>query len=418
MHRLRELIKDVLILILTLAIVVLALFALPTKTLTETPWLAAVLQPFAGFFGVSRAELAKAQTDQTGTAAAMPIAVSVKNEAGRCSSQYDFSALDSRYELLGGQLAKALSAVTQTESANEAELQQAVSHNGVVFRYAAALPVQILAQWLGCETTLSCRADFFVLCESGDTLRLYLSGDELLRCETAAPSQGLSELIGAAVPDGSFFAFEQEEYRKLDPFSLLSADAPQLRPAKAQNPCDSRFSGALASSLGFNPYGDTSYTDNAGNVYFSETNCLLKIENDGFLQLDNSDAARFSAESADAASQIEAARALVQKVYTPVGGDARLYLSGFEQTADGAVCRFDYVLGGTPVSCGESAAVVTLRGKTVVSMQMQLRKYTLQNETLPLLPPKQAAVISKSGAALRLGYADTGAAELSAGWLE
>ena len=56
-RRLIELGKDIVIALLTLAIGVLLLLAMPAKTLTNTPWLAAAVKPFAGLFGINEAEL-------------------------------------------------------------------------------------------------------------------------------------------------------------------------------------------------------------------------------------------------------------------------------------------------------------------------------------------------------------------------
>ena len=44
-HRVRELLKDLLIILLALSIVALTLLALPARTLTQTPWLASLLAP-------------------------------------------------------------------------------------------------------------------------------------------------------------------------------------------------------------------------------------------------------------------------------------------------------------------------------------------------------------------------------------
>ena len=88
-RKILEIFKDILIVLLALAIVVLTLLALPAKTITSTPWLAAVLRPVAPLFGLSQSELA-----YTGEAvrsevhgAAQPIAITVRNDAGRMSAQ-------------------------------------------------------------------------------------------------------------------------------------------------------------------------------------------------------------------------------------------------------------------------------------------------------------------------------------------
>ena len=56
-RRLLEIGKDILIVLLVLVNVTLAIMCLPTKTLTQTKWLASALRPFAGLFGLNEAEL-------------------------------------------------------------------------------------------------------------------------------------------------------------------------------------------------------------------------------------------------------------------------------------------------------------------------------------------------------------------------
>ena len=86
-RRLLEIGKDILIVFLVLVNVTLAIMCLPTKTLTQTKWLASALRPFAGLFGLNEAELTYT-APATGSAfigAAQPVAVTLSTEAGRPS---------------------------------------------------------------------------------------------------------------------------------------------------------------------------------------------------------------------------------------------------------------------------------------------------------------------------------------------
>ena len=56
-RRLLEIGKDLLIAALVLVNLTLAIMCLPSKTLTQTKWLAGALRPFAGLFGLNEAEL-------------------------------------------------------------------------------------------------------------------------------------------------------------------------------------------------------------------------------------------------------------------------------------------------------------------------------------------------------------------------
>ena len=95
-RRLLEIGKDLLIAALVLVNLTLAIMCLPSKTLTQTKWLAGALRPFAGLFGLNEAELTYTApaTGSTIVGAAQPLIITLSTEAGRQSAQYDFAALD------------------------------------------------------------------------------------------------------------------------------------------------------------------------------------------------------------------------------------------------------------------------------------------------------------------------------------
>ena len=417
-HRIRELLKDVLILLLAAAITVLFLLALPSKTLTETPWLAAALKPVASFFGISQTELTAPQPERSGSPAALPIDVSVRNKTGRCSFQYDFTALDAAYESLGGLLAQALDTAGTPQPSDRNALYSALSSESTAFRYPCAFDCGVLAAWLDVQTeTSGLRADRYVLEANGDTVRLYLSGEDVFVCETRLSAASFREAIADYRPDGSFFAFESNDaaYRNIDGSSLLPGKTPVLPRFSAQNPCDSRLITALASELGFNPYGDSTYFDDRGNAFFSEKNVSLQIRTDGQLLLESSDDSRFDARSDAPADRIEAARALLTRILGHLSGDARLYLT---DAAEDGTCCFDYAVSGLPVLQPEGSAVtVTFSGAHIRSLKILLRGYLQQNGQIPLLPTQQAAAIADADGLLCICYAENFTQQLAAGWI-
>ena len=101
--------KSLLIAVLALTVLALTVLALPAKTVTDTPWLAALVRPFAAVMGLTQGELtATPMADAASvTGAAQPVAVSVRNPAGRTSFQFDTAALDTAFDCLkeGGRLA-------------------------------------------------------------------------------------------------------------------------------------------------------------------------------------------------------------------------------------------------------------------------------------------------------------------------
>ena len=151
MRRWLEIGKDLLIVILVLAVLSLTVLSLPDRMLASIPGISSVLGPFAGFFGLNPAELEYTENAAPGLDAAQPLAVSVRSPAGRFSAQYDFSAIDSLYEALGSTLGQALESATEPEETTLQKLYAAMSGTGVTFLYPAALPSGVLASWLGAQ---------------------------------------------------------------------------------------------------------------------------------------------------------------------------------------------------------------------------------------------------------------------------
>ena len=203
----------------------------------------------------------------------------------------------------------------------------------------------------------------------------------------------------------------------MQPLSLLPGTTPVIHEVQTANPCDARFSDTLASTLGFNPYGDARYTDDAGNTTYTETCYALSVEVSGRLELRSDGAAsRFQAQSTDPAELVERARGLLSTMSAGALADARLYLTEFRQDGADAVCTFDYCLGGIPlVLSGGHAAQVRFSGTSVTQASLLLKTYTLTTQTLSVLPPAQAAAILPAGSEMRLIYSDAGSG-VTAGW--
>ena len=119
-------------LIALLAVILLALtvLALPVKTVTDTPWLAALVRPFASLMGISQGDLTDTPMADAGsvTGAAQPVSVSVRNPAGRTSFQYSFSTLDASFEQFGAALGQALETAQETERTSALRVQEALGY--------------------------------------------------------------------------------------------------------------------------------------------------------------------------------------------------------------------------------------------------------------------------------------------------
>ncbi len=134
-RRLLEIGKDLLIAALVLVNLTLAIMCLPSKTLTQTKWLAGALRPFAGLFGLNEAELTYTApaTGSTIVGAAQPLIITLSTEAGRQSAQYDFAALDELYGQYGSLLAQALESAETPQACTRTEFYAALRGTGAAF---------------------------------------------------------------------------------------------------------------------------------------------------------------------------------------------------------------------------------------------------------------------------------------------
>ena len=414
--------KNVLIALLAMILLALTVLALPVKTVTDTPWLAAIVRPFASFLGISQGDLTDTPMADAGsvTGAAQPVAISVRNPAGRTSFQYSFSALDASFEQFGAALGQALETAQSPERTSALRVQTALGKTSVAFCYPGEISSKLAASWLHVDTGVDASARWFLLSCGDSYVTLYLVGEELFSCQTQMPAESLEQLLQSCTPDGSFFAFEdaQARFDALEPLSLLPGQTPDIHEASAANPCDARFADTLAATLGFNPYGDARYTDDAGNTTYTETGYVLSISAAGELTLRSDDGrvTRFRAVSGEESDLVECARSLLSTITSGSPADARLYLTELRKDGAETVCIFDYFLNGIPVyPAGGHGAEIRFSGASVVQARLLLRAYTLTTQTVSVLPPAQAAAILPEGSELGLIYSDTSSG-VTAGW--
>ena len=419
-RRLLEIGKDLLIAALVLVNLTLAIMCLPSKTLTQTKWLAGALRPFAGLFGLNEAELTYTApaTGSTIVGAAQPLIITLSTEAGRQSAQYDFAALDELYGQYGSLLAQALESAETPQACTRTEFYAALRGTGAAFCFPGAISPSVLGAWLNVRAPEGGQAQWYVLAQEEDGVTLYLAGEQFSAAKTALPAQSLTAQLETAVPDGSFFAFEagQEPYAALDGLSLISAQSAQVSTGQSANPCDARFISALAAQIGINPYGDARFVDNDGTTSFTETNLSLRVSAQGqiLLQVLQADP-RFQSASLDERDRIEAARSLLSSLTGDDYGDARVYLQSY--TADGtqAVCSFGYYLSGVEAAAG-SGIEIRFDGTQITRASVLYRRFTLDLQPAALLPAAQAAACLPRGGTLRLLYAENAGGELAVGW--
>lgn len=420
-HRLLEIGKDLLIVLLVLVNLVLAIMCLPRKTLTETKWLAGALRPFAGLFGLNEAELTYTlpSSGNTITGAAQPVLISLNTEAGRQSAQYSFDALDELYSQYGSLLAQALESGAALQSSTRAAFNRALLGQSAVFCYPGAVLPEVVGAWLNVRAPSGAAAQWYLLAAEPDGIALYLLGEDCQVLHTGLSSDALTQQLQTVIPDGSSFAIEADgaPYAALDPLSLVSASSAAVHDAAGSNPCDARFISTLATKIGINPYGDARFVDNDGTTSFTETGLSLRVSAQGniLLQIQQEDA-RFQSASASASDRIEAARSLLSELTGGQYGEARVYLQSYTEQDGEAVCTFGYYLSGIAVQAQEGGIEIRFSGRQITRASVLCRSYSQQTQTAALLPAAQAAACLPKGGTLRLLYAEDASGQLHAGW--
>ena len=412
--RTKETCKTIIIFLLLVSVVLLSLTAI---RYSGADGLSGVMQTLTGKASVPP----KKTEDPTFTDAALPTVITAVGPAGRISYLAQFTALDDAFAALGGQLAAALdTAGDSTELTRGAFVQEAVEAE-LCFYYPGSVPLTVLAQWLDATgDDLSGSGRIFCLRRSGNTVDLLVEADGTYHSMTteidgAAFSAAL-ETLGA---DGSFLAAEGGDgYDHLDPLTVIRPDCTDVPTVRASNPVNDTFLKHAATTLGFNPYGDSVYRDDSSTTY-TDSDATLRIGADGVLNLENTgQSRRFTAAGIGDDQRIELVRSLTETIAADHLGDSRLYFT--ELTADGqtATIRFTCFVEGLEVLRADGPAVeAVFQGSVLTELTLRLRTYAVTSETTALLPPRQAAAIAPAGTALLPGYADVGDSTLQANWL-
>lgn len=412
-----EILKSILIVVLLCTMLLLMVACLPASQVRQVPWLSRLLQPLAPLLGLPEAELTYMETVLPVMDAASPVAVSVRNGAGRYTAMWDFDRLDEIYDDLGGILGQAMDTASAPETVDAEQLETALAGVSAWFDYEGSLPAGMLAAWLDAEMEIEPDTPIsaVVLAVEGEQTALYLLGDTTIRTHTEADPETLDFMLSEYYPDGSSFAFETE--LPLPRLHLLPGDDLSVSAVYRSGAVTERTLDRVATDLGFNPYGDTNYTDAAGDTYFTEQGGTLQIKRSGRLVLTSTTAHRFTAADNQPNTLAEEARRLVELTAGDTLGDARLYLTEITAQGEETVLTFRHIINGIPVEvAGGPGARVTFTGTAVTKLELQLVTFTVQDQPRHVLPPVQAMALLPEGSELRLIYSDSGDTTVNVGW--
>ncbi len=410
-RRILEHLKTVVIAGLLVNILFLSLMALPVSTVSRLPlpgFLAAAL-------GVPERPAAQDDAMVGHTAAAMPVLLSIHQEAGRSSIRRAPEAMENAYGRFGTflrtGLATAEGGVVYTGD------WSFLDSPGVLFFYDGRIPAQALCHWLDgrdCAVTDVC-SGYLLSCEADGVILYTISGNEIRRYTTTVSHASLLALLGEYTPDGSDFAYKRHGSTAA-PMTLWETSV-TIPDCAAENPVTADFSRAIATALDFNPYGAGTYTDPDGSTVYTESDRSLTVDPDGsmLLAVSGESYTRFHAASDSATDLIDTAGELLDVVFGSAMGDADLYLCDFWQEGEVTRLSYRYNLAGVPVypTCAE----VTFLGSRFADLRCTLRTFVQRGTSSVLLPLPQAAAIAEPGKRLFPAYDLSAAGTVKAGWL-
>lgn len=371
------------------------------------------------------------QTSATGQAdAASPMRITATLRAGeipeRCVVQYDDDAVNDLFRQMAGLLMETLSSAEQPEPVSRREWEGALGRApGVCFDFQGEMPLSVLSAWLGVEQNLPealVRRVLLTVWEEQVALYYYDRNAKAWYRSTTqvVGAVQLENAIEGLSDNGAYYAFESEDTEQMAANTVLVPTPEPMPVYTASNPVSGGRSVLedLMSDLSFNLSGCVFYSaaDEEVARLGSDT---VRLSTDGVLEYhaDEDGAQQFTVTAVGAESRLAAAvescRQLLQKTVSGRCGEARMYLSGVEETADGWELEFEYRLNGAGVMLEDGpAARFEVHRDHIDAFTLRLRSYALGEDNQLILPPVQAAAamsaLSLEGRELQLTYRDSG----------
>lgn len=351
-----------------------------------------------------------------------PVRAAVTGDYGRYGS-VTLTTGDSGFaDLLGRRLLEALGSARDYVSCAPAEFLRALEGPSLYYDFLEPLPLSVLAGLLGGGEEVSPREDLsarrllIAPRENGTALYLWDGEESCSRALTAVSADSLEQVIGRYELGDASFAMDaagDSPARELDPCSLLPGEPPQLPAFTLGDPL-AGGTDWLLTALGFNPRSGTRHTESNGTELIMDGDRTLRVRPDNSVRYQSGDDPSLSVK---AAGELPTAReaalgagALLGGLFSPVLGEAQLWLQGVRRSGETTVLRFGYQAGGVPIRFQDAgfAAEVTLTGTAVTALTLRFRQYGLSEERSLLLPLPQALAVAAGdpGKELSVGYVE------------
>lgn len=373
------------------------------------------------------------------SAAVLPLHMAVMSQGGCYGVQYDIYELSAVFNRMAPVLNEALSGAGTPELIDREEWETLLLSNpGVYFDFQGTIPLQVLSGWLsGKENpmlTAKARQLLLAVDERERVMLAYRDEDsgQYFACHTQLVSRNhLNSVVAQVSPNGAIFACQAADYAQMvAPDTIITAQSPRPREYTVTNPIpageEQRLT-ELLEALSF-PLGITTIYETPEGRRARSGNDTLSVSNSGLVTYYSTpEEQRYPVTAAEGSSSVfaavDSAARLVRGVLDLWRGEARVYLERAQpEDQDRWRLEFRYALDGIPVQTGQRgyAASVLVEQGYITQFELQLRSYTVLEQTTLVLPQKQAAAamveLGKSGSQLQLRYQDGG--ELArAGWI-
>lgn len=357
---------------------------------------------------------ASASSTAEAAAALRPRAVLVRlPDGGASASAYDGEDTELAFQRFSAFLGEALGSAGAPEQITAARFRGGTEDGCVFVDFGVAFPLDLLSDWLGAggggAAAMNADVLYLGLAEGGVSL-CFRDGGGYYRCTTAAQPEGLTARMEEFQAAEAGFAYENALLRGVEPYTVILGTMPDVYAVSGGGAREYADAERLMESVGMNSYLVSSYYDADGTMVLMEGARTLRLSPDGMVSYRSSGAEREIAADGRAAAVSYACR-FAQRSAGAFCGDAEIMLSGVE-TAEGAyTVYFDYCVNSIPVRLsGGHAGTVVISGGAVLRAALELRRYTLSEETETVLPMLRAAAIAAAGedGAPALVYMDSG----------
>lgn len=369
--------------------------------------------------------------------AAQPLVMAVSPEAGTRYAAAFSSETAGLYERFSTYLGEALGSAGAPQMVTQTEWETVLGGEGVYFDYVNQQSMLCIAAWQGTQISREVSdhwaSRFFlaigrgnsILGNSSDVTLYYCTSDGLYyRCSTALAKSNMEAQMELYASNGAVFAFENEAYDALEPYTMLLPGNTEVPAVSVTNPGIPQSVEETMLLFGMNYITASNYPENDGGTVYVDGTSTLRLAADGSIAFERSGGQAVPVTGWNGMDSlpdvIEGLYQTTEKL-TAGKGYAGIRLTGAaydEEKNTYSVC-FDYYIDGMQVCLpGGCAVEYTVSEGRILQAEVRLREYQLTGgyQTALTFPQAAALVTASGGQTLVRVYQDSGDS-VSVSWL-